>query len=299
MTFHDLSYDVLDSIATITFTRPDQLNSFTFDMGKEIVAALDLADASDEVRAVIFTGAGRAYCAGADLSGGTEIFDRDRTGGFQMERDADYGGVVSRRILDARKPVIGAINGPAIGFGASHTLPMDFRLAADTARFGFVFTRRGLVPEAASSWFLPRMVGHSTAADWVFSGRIFDAPEALAAGLVHSVHSAEDLLPAARDLAHSLTRHSAPVAVAIARRMLQEMAGAATPELAHEIDSRGIHALGRSLDCEEGVAAFMQKREPQFPMTVSADLPAYVARWFELGSAQALVDEAAAGSTGL
>jgi enoyl-CoA hydratase/carnithine racemase len=292
MSYTCIAYTVADSIATVTLDRPDHLNALTLTMARELVQVMDVIDADDDVRAVVFTGRGRAYCAGADLSGGTGIFERESASDFQMARDADWGGWVARRFFDSTKPLIAAINGPAVGIGVSSTLPMDIRLASDQARFGFVFTRRGLVPEACSSWFLPRIVGISRAAEWIYSGRMFTVAEALAAGLVRSVHPAAELLPAAYALARELTESSAPVAVAVSRRMLWQMLGTGTPELAHELDSRGIFFLGRSPDCAEGVQSFLEKRPAQFTMRVSADLPAYMRDWRELGSAQALVQAA-------
>jgi enoyl-CoA hydratase/carnithine racemase len=292
MTYQFLDYSVTDSIATVILDRPDRLNAFTEAMGAELIRVMDEIDADDEVRAVVFTGRGRAYCAGADLSEGTDIFEGDESGDFRMDRDADYGGLIARRFYDSTKPLIAAINGPAVGIGISSTLPMDIRLASTTARFGFVFTRRGLVPEASSSWFLPRLVGISQALEWVYSGRVFEADEALRAGLVRSLHEPDELLPAAYALARELTSASAPVAVAIARRMLWQMLADGGPELAHELDSRGIFFLGRSADCKEGVHAFLDKRAPHFPMRVSTDLPDYVTRWRQVGDARALVEDA-------
>ena len=278
--YTSIDYQVADRIATVTLDRPDRLNAFTEVMGQEMLDALERIDADDGVRAAVFTGRGRAYCAGADLDGGGTIFDRGDDERFDMAVHEDAGGTISRRMFDCRKPLIAAINGPAVGIGVSTTLPMDIRLASETARFGFVFARRGLVPEGASSWFLPRVVGISQAAEWVYSGRVFDAAEALRGGLVRSIHAPDELLPAAYALAHELTDHSAPVGVALSRRMMWRMlGGSATPELAHEIDSRGIHYLGRSADAIEGVAAFLEKRPAEFPMRVSSDLPGYFEDW--------------------
>jgi enoyl-CoA hydratase/carnithine racemase len=285
-----IDYRVEEGIATITLSRPDKLNAFTIQMGQELMSAVDEADADDAVRAVVFTGAGKAFCAGADLSDGTGIFERESLTEFRMDRDADYGGVVSRRLFDSTKPLIAAINGAAVGMGITSTLPMDVRLAADTARFGFVFTRRGLIPEACSSWFLPRIVGIAQAAEWVYSGRVFGADEALKAGLVQSVHPAGELLPAAYALAREMTKESAPVAVAISRRMLWHMLGAPSPVDAHELDSRGIFYLGRSEDAEEGVKSFLEKRNATFPMRVSTDLPAYFRQWRREGDSDSLID---------
>jgi enoyl-CoA hydratase/carnithine racemase len=235
-------------------------------------------DVDDNVRCIIVTGRGRAFCAGADLAANEAPFARSQAG-FEMPRDADAGGILSRRIFDSAKPVIAAINGPAIGIGLTMTLGMDVRLASETARFGFVFTRRGLVPEAASSFFLPRLVGISTACEWAFSGRIFEAAEAKEAGLVRSVHPATSLLDAARELAHSMIDNSSPVAVAVTRRMFWQMYGNSDPAAAHEMDSEAFHFLGNSQDVHEGVAAFLEKRPPAFSMRVSSDLPEFFYRW--------------------
>jgi enoyl-CoA hydratase/carnithine racemase len=267
-------YDVVDHVATITLNRPAQLNAFTNTMMRELIDAFDRVDADDEVRAVIVTGSGRGFCAGADLSGGGATFSR---GGSDEQTDAgvprDGGGMVSLRIFDCTKPVIGAINGPAVGVGITMTLAMDLRLASESARFGFVFARRGIVPEACSSWFLPRLVGISQALEWCYSGRVFPASEALAGGLVRSVHAPDDLLPAARAIAADIVEHAAPVSVALTRQMLWRMLGAAHPMEAHRVDSRGILERGRSGDAREGVESFLEKRPPRFPVKVSAGLP--------------------------
>ncbi|MFG2043651.1 enoyl-CoA hydratase-related protein [Dactylosporangium sp. NPDC048998] len=291
MGYRCIEYALDDGVATVTLDRPDRLNAFTVEMGEELVSVMDTVDADDAVRCVVFTGRGRAYCAGADLSGGTEIFEGDESGRFRMDRDADYGGVVARRFYASTKPLIAAINGPAIGVGITATLPMDVRIASTQARFGFVFTRRGLVPEASSSWFLPRIVGISQALEWVFTGRVFGAEEALRAGLVRSLHEPADLLPAAYRLAREFAEASSPVATAVARRMLWQMLGPGTPELAHELDSRGIFFLGRGADCQEGVAAFLGKRPAAFPMRVSTDLPEYVRQWQQAGEAAAFLQQ--------
>jgi enoyl-CoA hydratase/carnithine racemase len=274
-----LHYQVDDGVATITLDRPDRLNAFTVQMGDELIAAMDRADADDGVRAVVITGSGGAFCAGADLANGGEIFRQGDGDRFDMDRHADYGGTIARRLFDSTKPLIAAINGPAVGIGASLTLPMDFRFMADDARVGFVFTRRGLVPESCSSWFLPRIVGISTALEWVLSGRMVSAEQALAAGLVRSVHPADALLPSAHRFARELVEDSSPVGVALARRMLWRMMGAADPSDAHEIDSRGVFLLARSPDVHEGVSAFLEKRPADFPLRVSTDLPPFLSDW--------------------
>ena len=281
--------DVADHILTITLDRPEAMNAFTAQMMREMIAAFDRADADDDVRAVIVTGGGeRAFCAGADLSGGAETFDyangeRWANTGSPIDADGkvdwdnegirDGGGMLALRIFQSKKPVIGAINGAAVGIGATMTLPMDFRLAAEGARFGFVFARLGIVPEAASSWFLPRLVGISTALDWCYSGRLVPAMETKEAGLVRSIHAPADLLPAARELAHRLTAQSAPVSVALTRQMMWRMMGAPSPIDAHRLDSRLVWARGAGADAQEGVAAFLEKRPARFPDQVSTDLP--------------------------
>ena len=278
--FGHITYEVADRVATITLNRPDKLNAFTPRMMHEVIAAFDLVDADDDVRAVIVTGSGRAFCAGADLSSGGETFSK---GGSDVQTSAgvprDGGGLVSLRIFECTKPVIGAINGAAVGVGVTMTLPMDIRLASEAARFGFVFARRGIVPEACSSWFLPRLVGISQAAEWCYSGRIFGAHEALDGGLVRSVHPADELLPAARSIAAEIAENTAPVSVALTRQMLWRMLGASHPMEAHRADSRGILERGRSADSSEGVMSFLEKRAPQFPGRVSDGLPEIFPGW--------------------
>jgi enoyl-CoA hydratase/carnithine racemase len=272
MDFQDIRYELDGHLLTITLDRPDRLNAFTPRMAEELIEAFDRADADDEVRAVIVTGAGRAFCAGADLAGGGETFDwRDRAPEGEVPRDG--GGRVTLRIFDATKPVIAAINGPAVGVGITMTLPMDIRLVAEGARIGFVFARRGIVPEACSSWFLPRIVGISQAMEWVASGRVFSAQEAHAGGLVRSVHPEGDLLSVARELASEISENSAPVSVALARRLMWRMLGAEHPMVAHRADSRAMFSRGQSGDAREGVTSFLQKREPDFTDRVSDGLP--------------------------
>lgn len=275
-----ISLGVDDGIATITLDRADKMNAFTERMRIEILDALDRTDADDNVRAVIFTGAGRAYCAGADLSSGEETFSRGGSpviGVNGVPRDG--GGTVSLRIFESLKPVIGAINGAAVGVGVTMTLPMDVRLASTAARFGFVFARRGIVPEAASSWFLPRLVGISRAMEWAASGEVFDAEEALVGGLVRSLHEPDDLLPAARELAHRMTAKSAPVSVAATRKMMWRMLGADHPMAAHRVDSRAIATRGRSADVREGIASFFDRRDPVFTDRVSDGFDAIFEEW--------------------
>ena len=279
MDYEEIRYDVEDHVATITLHRPDRLNAFTTRMMRELLDAFDRTDADDDVRAVIVTGSGRAFCAGADLAGGGETFDASTRGpevgvggdGNKIPRDG--GGLVSLRIFESLKPVIAAINGPAVGVGITMTLPMDIRLAADDAKIGFVFARRGLVPEAASSWFLTRAVGISRAMEWVATGRVFPASEALEAGLVRSVHPPDELLPTAYELAREIADNTAPVSVALARQMLWKMLGADHPMEAHKLDSRLIAARGQSADAVEGVTSFLEKRPARFPLRVTDGMP--------------------------
>jgi len=282
MAYEEILYEVADNVATITLHRPDKLNAFTNRMLKEIISAFDEIDADDEVRAVIVTGSGRAFCAGADLSGGGETFAK---GGSDVAAKTgvvrDGGGLVALRIFESTKPVIGAINGAAVGVGVTMTLPMDIRLASDAARFGFVFARRGIVPEAASSWFLPRIVGISQAAEWCYTGRMIDASEAEEAGLVRSVHAPYDLLAAARGIAREIADNAAPVSVALTRQMLWRMLGADHPMEAHRVDSRAINSRGASDDAREGVMSFLEKRAPHFPGKVSDGLPDVFPDWDE------------------
>ena len=271
-----------DGVLTITLNRPDRLNAWTPTMARELISAFDRADADDEVRAVIVTGAGRAFCAGADLERGGETFDaraRGDAGGGAAGAPRDNGGQLTLRIFDCTKPVIAAINGPAVGVGATMTLPMDIRLAAEEARFGFVFVRRGIVPEAASSWFLPRVVGINQALEWVMSGRVFSAQEALAGRLVRSLHPRGELLDVARGLAREIADNAAPVSVALARRMLWRMLGAEHPMDAHRVDSRAMFLRGQSADVVEGINSFLEKRPPRFTDRVSDGLPDVFPGW--------------------
>ncbi|WP_073264036.1 enoyl-CoA hydratase-related protein [Cryptosporangium aurantiacum] len=276
-----IALDVADGIATITLDRPDRLNAFTPGMAVELVAAFDTTDADDAVRAVIVTGRGRAFCAGADLGGGSTTFvpSQARTVETIDGVPRDLGGVAALRIAASRKPVIAAVNGPAVGVGATMTLPMDVRLAAESARFGFVFARRGLVPEAASSWFLPRVVGISQAMEWVATGRVFPAAEALTGRLVSRVVPDADLLTTARALATEIAENTSAVAVAAARHMMWSMLGAANPWEAHRLDSRVIAALGAGPDVAEGVASFLEKRPPRFTASAGDAVPDLVAEW--------------------
>jgi enoyl-CoA hydratase/carnithine racemase len=278
--FTQIRYEVNEAVATITLARPEKMNAFTAVMMRELLQAFDMVDADDAVRSVIVTGDGKAFCAGADLSGGAKTFD---DGDWSSPNDdrirRDGGGQVTLRIFDCKKPVIGAINGAAVGIGATMTLPMDVRLASTAARIGFVFTRRGIVPEACSSWFLPRVVGISRAAEWVYTGRILSAQEALDGGLVRALHAPDDLLPAARTLAREIADNTSGVSVALSRQMLWRMLGASHPMDAHRADSRGIQLRGRSGDAHEGVTSFLEKRTAKFTDSVSRDLPDIFPDW--------------------
>lgn len=292
MTYESIRYEVADGIATITLNRPDKLNAFTVQMMDEVLDAFDRIDADDDVRVVIVTGAGRAFCAGADLEKGADAFAGESEGedaavrpdgslNYSAESARDGGGRVTLRIYRCLKPVIAAINGPAVGIGVTMTLAMDVRLASETARIGFVFAKRGIVPEAASSWFLPRVVGIAQALEWTCTGRIFPAAEALKGGLVRSVHAPDDLLPAAQALAREMMQDTAPVSVALIRQMMWRGLGMSHPMEAHKVDSRGVLSRGRSRDVGEGVNSFLEKRSPSFPDRVSSDMPDYFPWWDE------------------
>jgi enoyl-CoA hydratase/carnithine racemase len=279
--YEQIVYQVEDGVATVTLDRPDKLNTFTAQMRTELIDAFDRADADDSVRAVVVTGRGRAFCAGADLSAGSSTFDINARGVSDADEWRDGGGQVALRIFACTKPVIAAVNGPAVGVGATMTLPMDVRIAADGARFGFPFTRRGIVPEACSSWFLPRAVGISQALEWVLSGRIFDAQEALRGRLVRSLHPAGELLDAARTIAREIAENTSAVSVALARQMMWRMLGAAHPMEAHRLDSQGMAYMGRSADAAEGVSSFLEKRAAHYSMRVSSDMPPFYPWWTE------------------
>ena len=282
MIFEQIRYDTADGVGTITLNRPEKLNAVTSVLIREMIAAFDAADADDSVRAVIVTGAGRAFCAGADLSAGTQTFDGARRGRPEVnDEHRDGGGLVALRIYDLKKPVIAAINGPAVGFGVTMTLPMDIRIASSAARIGFVFTRRGVVPEACSTWFLPRLVGMQRAAEWIYTGRVFGAEEARAGGLVSRVVEPEALLPTARALAREIADNTSAVSVALARQMMWKLLGTDHPMEGHRLDSRGMDWTGRSADAREGIASFLEKRPPRFPLTVSRDMPPYYPWWTE------------------
>jgi enoyl-CoA hydratase/carnithine racemase len=272
--FETIRYEVADGVLTITLNRPDRLNAFTEAMMNDLIAAFDASDADDDVKAVIVTGEGRGFCAGADLAKGGETFDwRERAAAGDVDVPRDGGGRVVLRIYDSLKPVIAAINGPAVGVGITMTLPMDFRLAAEEAKIGFVFARRGIVPEACSSWFLPRLVGISQAMEWVATGRVFDANEAKTGGLVRSVHAQGELLAAAGELAREIADNAAPVSVALARKLMWRGLGASHPMAAHRADSRAMFSRGQSADAIEGVTSFLEKRPASYPDRVSDGLP--------------------------
>ncbi|MFI7614683.1 enoyl-CoA hydratase-related protein [Nonomuraea terrae] len=279
MAFAEIAYEVSDRIATITLRRPERLNAFTLTMRAELIEAFDQADADDDVRAVVVTGAGRAFCAGADLGGGGGTFAHREKGETVDGAPRDGGGTVALRIARSLKPVIGAINGPAVGVGVTMTLPMDVRLASETAKFGFVFARRGIVTEAASSWFLPRIVGIAQAMEWAATGRVFPASEALEGRLVSRVLPPEELLPAAYALAREIADHTSAVSVAAIRRLMWSGLSAASPWEAHAADSRLMAELGGAPDAAEGVTAFLDKRPAGFPMKVSKDMPPGLPSW--------------------
>ncbi len=287
--FTQIKLERADGIATITLHRPEKMNAFTRVMMAELIAALDVTDADDRVRAVIVTGQGeRAFCAGAELTpeGGGHVFsDPELVDDLSDERVRDGGGRLALRLFNSKKPLIGACNGVAVGVGATMQLPFDIRLASDNARFGFVFARRGITPEAASSWFLPRLVGMQTALEWCMTGRIFDAQEALERGLVRSVHPQGELMDAARGLAREIADNTSAVSAAMTRAMLWRLSAGPHPMMAHRIDSRAIYRLSRSSDAREGVASFLDKRPPAFPDTVSGDMPDFYPWWEEPGYA--------------
>ena len=279
MRFETLRYDVADRVATVTLNRPDRLNAVNTTVIRELVEAFDAADGDDGVRAVIVTGAGRAFCAGADLGGGGKTFAGGPGRSERPEDHRDGGGLVTLRIFEMTKPVIAAINGPAVGFGITMTLAMDVRLASTAAKMGFVFSRRGVVPEACSTWFLPRLVGIAQAAEWAYTGRVFGPEEALAGGLVSEIVEPEALVPAARGLAVDIAQHTSAVSVALIRQMLWRMLGADHPREAHRIDSLGMWHTGRSADAHEGVTSFLEKRPPRFTGLPSKDMPPFYPWW--------------------
>tara|TARA_B100001013_G_scaffold317870_1_gene225909 strand:+ start:123 stop:1004 length:882 start_codon:yes stop_codon:yes gene_type:complete len=287
MEFKTIIYKKENQILTITLNRPERLNAFTGQMMDDLIAAFDEAGKDDDIRVVVVTGAGRGFCAGADLGAGADTFNRDVRDnkdqrpikGENLEWLRDGGGRTTLAIYECPKPIIAAINGPAVGVGVTMTLPMDIRLASDKARFGLVFARRGLVPEAASSWFLPRIVGISKALEWTYSGKVFSSEEALSGGLVRSVHSSEELLEEAYKISNEIIENTSSVSVALTRQMLWKMLGADHPMEAHKVDSRAIYALGKGADAKEGVNSFLEKRTPEFPNKVSEDMPEFFPWW--------------------
>lgn len=290
MDFETIKFETADNIAIVTLNRPDKLNAITRGMVAELQQAIEQIDEDDNIRAVIFTGSGRAFCAGYDLSGGTNTFDLssktdspvrpDGSFDYGKESARDGGGILTMRMLRCLKPLIGAINGPCIGMGVTIMLPMDIRIASETAKFGLPFVRRGVIPESASAYFLPRIVGISKALEWTYKATVFPASEALEAGLVTQLLPPEELLPAAKELAREFTKGTSPVSVALTRQMLWQGVGMTHPMEAHRVDSRGVLNRGRSNDVKEGVTAFLEKRDPAFPDKVSSDMPDYYP-WIE------------------
>ncbi|MED5387171.1 MAG: crotonase/enoyl-CoA hydratase family protein [Pseudomonadota bacterium] len=279
MDYSTILYDLEDNVLLITLNRPEILNAFNRDMMAEMIDALNKADADDNVRAIIVTGAGRGFCAGADLSVGGNTFNAEARDDRENGLHRDGGGRVTLRIFECKKPIIAAINGAAVGIGATMTLPMDIRLCSTKAKFGFVFARRGIVPEACSSYFLPRVVGISQALEWCYSGRVFPGGEALAGGLVRSIHEPDDLLAAAKVIAREIADNTSAVSVTLIRQMLWKMLGADHPMEAHKIDSRGIYFAGKAADAKEGVESFLEKRTAKFPLKVSEDMPEFYPWW--------------------
>tara|TARA_B100000959_G_C14898307_1_gene589731 strand:- start:173 stop:1042 length:870 start_codon:yes stop_codon:yes gene_type:complete len=280
MEFANILYELEDGILTITLNRPEMLNAFNGGMMSDLMAAFDEADEDDDVQAIVITGAGRGFCAGQDLSAGEKTWEGHEERLAETEL-GDGGGELSRRLFRSLKPIIVAFNGPAVGVGITFTLAADIRIAAPGVKLGFVFAARGIVPEGCSSWFLPRLVGISKALEWCYSGRIFQSEEALEAGLLRSIHDKDELLTAARDLAKELVSGSSRVSVTVLRHMMWRMLGAPDPINAHWVDTAGINALATSADAKEGINAFLEKRDPDFPGRVSTDLPAFFPWWEE------------------
>ena len=281
MDYKTILYDVADGVLTITLNRPEALNAFNRDMMNEMIDAFDRADADDDVRAIIVTGAGRAFCAGADLASGGDTFNADARSDRESGLNRDGGGLLTLRIYECNKPVIAAVNGPAVGVGVTMTLPMDIRIASDNAKFGFVFARRGIVPEACSSYFLPRVVGINQALEWCYTGRVFPAQEALDGGLVRSLHGKDDLLDVARGIAREIADNTSAISVSLIRHMMWRTLGADHPMEGHKLDSRGIYYLGKSAEAKEGVESFLEKRPARFPGKVSKDMPEFFPWWEE------------------
>ena len=289
MKFECILYEVKNKVLTITLNRPERLNAYTGQMQADLIEAFDKAGKDDDIRVIIVTGAGRGFCAGADLGAGGNTFNREvrnnkgETEGIKDDSEwmRDGGGRTTLAIFDCPKPIIAAFNGPAVGVGVTMTLPMDIRIASEEAKFGFVFARRGLVPEAASSWFLPRVVGINKALEWTFSGRVFSPEEAKEGGLIKSIHPANELLEEANKIAQEIVENTSPVSVAMTRQMLWKLLGADHPMEAHKVDSRAIYELGQGGDAKEGVESFLEKRSPKFPSKVSKDMPEFYPWWEE------------------
>ena len=287
MKFETILYDKKDKILTITLNRPERLNAFTGQMMEDLISAINTAGEDDEIRVIVVTGSGRGFCAGADLGSGGDTFNRDARDnkddfprkGEDLEWLRDGGGKTTLAIYECSKPIIAAINGPAVGVGVTMTLPMDIRLASDKARFGLVFARRGLVPEAASSWFLPRIVGISKSLEWTYSGRVFSAQEAYEGGLVSSIHSSEALLDEAYKISNEIIENTSPISISMTRQMLWKMMGQDHPMEAHKVDSRAIYELGKGKDAKEGIESFLEKRPPKFRSKVSKDMPNFFPWW--------------------
>lgn len=285
MSYQTIIYESKENILTITLNRPDRMNAYTSKMCFELIDAFKAADADDDIKAIVVTGAGRAFCAGADLGGGEKTFDYDQqdelSEASQEDKLRDTGGRTTLQIFECKKPVIAAINGASVGIGVTMTLPMDIRIASEKAKFGFVFARRGIVPEAASSWFLPRIVGISQALEWCMRGHVFGAQEALEGGLVKAVYPEDQLMDEAYKIAREIADNAAPVSVALTRHMMWKMLGADHPMEAHKIDSRGVYYRGQSGDAKEGVMSFLEKRDAEFKDKPSSDMPEFYPWWKE------------------
>mgnify|MGYP001472305256 FL=1 len=281
MEYKNILLEQQDNIAILSLNRPNKLNAFTFSMMGEMIAALDALDADDSVHALIITGKGRAFCAGADLSSGQETFNPSFDDFAVQEDDfrRDSGGILTLRMYQFLKPIVIACNGPAVGIGASMQLAADVRLASDQARFGFVFNNRGIVPDACSSWFLPKIIGISSALELTYSGRIIDASEALKLNLVSSIHDSENLLDNALDFTKNMVKNSAPVSIAVTRQMLWRSLEGSGPYDAHIVESKAIDSRGASKDAKEGVSSFLEKRAAKFKNKVSLDMPSFFPWW--------------------
>ena len=280
MDFKTITLEQDENLAILLLNRPEKLNAFTFLMMEELISALDLIEDDDSFHAVI-SGAGRGFCAGADLSGGKETFNPSFDNFAVQEQDfrRDSGGILTLRMYKFLKPIIFACNGPAVGIGASMQLAGDIRIASENARFGFVFNNRGIVPDACSSWFLPKIVGISKALDLTFSGKIIDSQEALDISLISSIHKSENLMNDAKKIAQDLIEKSAPVSIAITRQMLWRSFGQANPYEAHVIESKAIDSRGASDDAKEGVNSFLEKRPAKFKNLISSDMPDFFPWW--------------------